>query len=140
MLKWYLKAMKNYANFSGRACRREFWHFFLVNILIFIALISVIGITILLTTTPNIWDEPEISAVGHRVLGVAGFAYLFYALILCLPAISISVRRLHDADKSGLWYFVSFIPGVGFFIFLLMMTLAGTCGNNRFGSDPRLHN
>ncbi|MHC5225397.1 DUF805 domain-containing protein [Ignatzschineria sp. LJL83] len=140
MLKWYLKAIKNYANFSGRACRREFWYFFLVNLLIFIAVMSVILITGPLTTSPNVWGEPEMSAMGNFVMGIVSFGYLIYLAILYIPTISISVRRLHDADKSGLWYFVTFIPGIGFFIFLLMMSLAGTYGRNRFGSDPRLNN
>ena len=59
--------------------------------------------------------------------------YLAYIIFLIVPSAAISVRRLHDQNKSGAWYFIIFIPYVGAIILLVLMCLQGTVGTNRYG-------
>lgn len=83
--------MKNYFNFTGRARRKEYWMFFLANIIIGFFL----GIIIAITKTPNI--------VG------------LYQLAVLIPSISVGVRRMHDINMSG-WFLL--IPIVNFFLLM----------------------
>ncbi|PWK59889.1 DUF805 domain-containing protein [Roseicyclus mahoneyensis] len=102
-----------YATFSGRAQRSEYWWFVLFNF---------IGSIIL-----NIIDT--------AIIGVPALS-IIWALGLLLPALSVSVRRMHDLDKSGWWILVAFIPLLGFILIIYWFVQRGTEGPNRFGSDP----
>ncbi|WP_286828716.1 MULTISPECIES: DUF805 domain-containing protein [Kordiimonas] len=108
-------AFKKYATFSGRASRSEYWWFFLFYILAFMAA-SFIDV-----------------AMGNVESGIMGWIVL---LILFLPTIAISVRRLHDINMSGWWYLVFLVPIVGIFFMVFWFTKKGDEGDNRFGSDP----
>ncbi len=119
-MNWYLAVLKNYAGFSGRARRKEYWMFTLFQIIfavIAIIIDNVLGITI--------------KDIGY------GPIYLLYALATLIPGIAVSVRRLHDTGKSGLYLLVSFIPCVGGIILLVFMVTAGDVGNNEYGADPK---
>lgn len=102
----------NYATFSGRASRSEFWFFrlyvFLVMLLGFILIPAGIGIVILC------------------VAALANF----------LPDLSVTVRRLHDTDHSGWWFWISLVPFVGIIVLLVFFCTRGSWGENRFGPDP----
>ena len=111
-MNWYLAALKKYVDFSGRARRKEYWFFFLFN---FIAIIVLTAI--------------------DAMLGL-GFLGLIYALAIILPGIAVTIRRLHDTDRSGWWILVGLIPAVGGIILLIFMVLPGTSGDNQFGPDP----
>lgn len=78
-MKWYLKVLQNYANFNGRARRKEYWMFFLFNVLIS-AVLGVID-----------------GSAGNQVLSNV------YTIALLLPSLAVAVRRMHDVGKSG-WY------------------------------------
>lgn len=91
-MSWYLKAIKNYCNFSGRASRTEFWMFTLVNLLIMGALLAL-----------------DTIVFGMGVCILTGI----YDLFILLPALAISIRRLHDIDKSGWWLLIALVPLVG---------------------------
>lgn len=99
MMSYYLNCIKNYATFSGRARRKEFWMFFLFN-LIFTFVISFIG-------------------------NLINFTYLstIYSIFIFLPSLAVAVRRLHDIGKSGWWIlWLRIIEVVGFtvgFLFVL---------------------
>ena len=103
-----------YVKFSGRASRSEYWWF-----LLFYLGINVIGIYLI----PMLIINPLIS-------GIASLA----PIALFLPAISVAIRRLHDLDRSGHWYWLIFIPLIGSLIMLIWFCLKGTEGENRFGS------
>lgn len=105
--------IKNYANFSGRASRSEYWVFGL-----FILLVS-ISITSLSLAIPN-----------------AATAFGLLQLALIPPAFSICVRRLHDLDKSGWQYFIVMIPLLGTLMMFVWFCTKGTDGNNKYGEDP----
>lgn len=113
MINWYLKVVKeNYANFSGRARRSEFWYFVLVNICISVVL-----------------------SIIDYVTGL-GFLSMIYGLAVLVPGIAVAVRRLHDIDKDSIMIILAFIPLVNLY-FLYLCTVEGTRGPNRFGPDPK---
>jgi uncharacterized membrane protein YhaH (DUF805 family) len=125
-VNWYLDVLKNnYANFEGRARRKEYWMFTLFNAIVFFALIILISISMDNYTG-------EIGSIGS----IASVILVIYSLGIIVPSIAVTVRRLHDTDKSGWWYLISFIPfgGVVLFVFTL---LDSTQGNNRFGPNPK---
>lgn len=119
-MNWYIKVLKKYAVFSGRARRKEYWFFVLFNILISIVF-SVIDV-----------------AVGSFSEGAAmGFLGGIYTLAVLIPSIAVGVRRLHDTDRSGWWFLIVLVPFVGGIIFLVFMVLDGKPGQNRFGPNPK---
>ncbi|TCJ98444.1 uncharacterized membrane protein YhaH (DUF805 family) [Volucribacter psittacicida] len=119
-MNWYISVLKQYATFSGRARRREYWFFCLFNVIISFILNIVDG----MTGTYN----PE--------LGV-GFLGGLYVLVVFLPSIAVTVRRLHDTDRSGWWILITLIPIVGAIVLFVFMLFDGTRGANRFGEDPK---
>jgi uncharacterized membrane protein YhaH (DUF805 family) len=113
-LNWYLKALKQYAVFSGRARRKEYWLFFLFNIIIDL----VLGVI-------------ERSAGGPGVLGG------IYSLVVLIPSIAVSVRRLHDTDRSGWWLLIGLIPLIGTIVLLVFMVQDSQPGENQYGPNPK---
>ena len=119
-MNWYLAVIKNYVGFSGRARRKEYWMFTLFNIIfavIAIVLDNVLGLAI--------------KEVGY------GPIYLIYILATLLPGLAVSVRRLHDTNKSGLYLLLAFIPCVGGIILLVFMATEGDAGDNQYGPNPK---
>jgi uncharacterized membrane protein YhaH (DUF805 family) len=102
----------NYVNFSGRACRSEFWFWRLFYLLVAIGLGIIEGVV--------------------RIRGPVGLLELG----MFMPSLAMSIRRLHDLDRSGWWYFLVLIPIVGWIILLIWCCTKGTEGPNRFGPDP----
>ena len=114
-MKWYFKCLKQYADFSGRARRKEFWWFSLINFIIM--LICIIGFTVPFAKMgfeaaaagmdADSLDEMEIfmSSLKNPFL----YIYMIYYLAVLIPSLSVMVRRLHDIGKSGYWAF--FIVG-----------------------------
>jgi len=120
-MKYYLLAFKNYFSFRGRSNRSEYWYFVLFHI------VFVLGALML--------DFAIIFNNGNPV----AFVYLFYFLATFIPALAVTVRRLHDTDKSGWWMFVSLIPIVGSVWMIVLMASEGTRGDNKYGPDPNGH-
>lgn len=123
MIDWYTKVLiHNYANFSGRARRSEYWYYILMNVIIFIALIILFGIF------SSISDDFEDIFIG----------LLFICfLVIIIPSLAVIVRRLHDIGKSGTYYFVRFIPIIGPIWLLILLCTEGDKGHNRYGNDPK---
>ena len=125
-MNWYLEVIKNnYANFNGRARRKEYWMFTLINTIIISALYFIVFSSIDYSTG-------EMSGLGS----VVSVLVIVYALAIFVPSIAVCVRRLHDTDKSGWFFLLNFIPFGGLVVFVFMC-LDGTLGNNRFGSNPK---
>ena len=119
-MNWYLKALKNYVGFSGRARRKEYWMYTLFTI-IFMVIAYMIDHWLGLASERN----------GY------GPVYGLYALATFLPSLAVTVRRLHDTDRSGWWALIGLIPLLGAIVLLVFMVLEGTRGSNRFGPDPK---
>ena len=119
------EAFNNYADFSGRASRSEFWLFQLLNMFV------VLGATALIVIREG----------GTFVVGVGILA--LWVLIAFVPALAVTVRRFHDHNISGWWavvlYAVGLIPYVGLLANLGMLWVVargGTWGPNNYGPDP----
>jgi uncharacterized membrane protein YhaH (DUF805 family) len=102
----------NYATFSGRASRSEYWYFTLYHTLLVLICVALIP-----------------SELGNALLVLS-------ALGNFLPALSVLVRRLHDTDRSGWWYWIALVPLIGGILLLVWFCTRGTAGHNRFGRDP----
>ncbi len=127
-MEWMLMPLKRYADFKGRSCRKEYWMFYLFTIL------SVIAAMLLFSLVGGF------SGGGNGPSGfagvVGGLLLLVWLGLFFIPSLAVTVRRLHDQDKSGWFILLSFIPYVGGIILLVFMCLKGTAGPNRFGDDP----
>ncbi|MBO9582816.1 MAG: DUF805 domain-containing protein [Flavobacterium sp.] len=125
MIEWYKTAMfDNYANFSGRARRSEYWYFRLATTLLFFAFVFV---GLLLTAV--LGTETGISiAVG---------LFFLYAIASIIPSLAVSVRRMHDIGKSGWTILVSLIPLAGPIWILVLLITEGEHGENYYGPDPK---
>lgn len=100
-------------DFQGRASRSEFWFSLLMLILVGIAIFALIA------------------AMGEAAVALIGIFYL----VIIIPQLSLSVRRLHDSDKSGWWLLLSIVP-LGSLVLIVFYCLEGTQGDNKFGPDP----
>lgn len=126
MIELYKKVVfENYANFKGRARRGEYWYFALANGIIFTLLI-VIGTII----GSVLGDVITGAIIGYSLFGL-------YALATFIPSLGVLVRRLHDVNKSGWFYFVAFIPLVGPIWILILFCTEGDRGTNQYGPDPK---
>ena len=117
-MDWYLDALKQYAVFTGRARRRAYWMFVLLNFALFVILMGV-----------------DVYALGFT-LGT-GVLSTLYSLAITVPALAVVVRRLHDTNRSGWWLLVGLVPLVGGIVLLVFLVSAGTAGENSYGPDPR---
>lgn len=119
-MNWYLKVLKQYADFSGRARRKEYWMFALFNLIFVI-----------------------VAAILDNILGLTfgqlpyGVFYFLYALALIVPGLAVAVRRLHDIGKSGWMILIGLIPLVGAIWLIVLMVLDSKPGENQYGPNPK---
>jgi uncharacterized membrane protein YhaH (DUF805 family) len=107
--------LSKYLTIQGRARRSEYWWFYLFVIVV--------------ATLPT---QLGMAMESVPVLVVGGLM----SLALIIPSITAGIRRLHDKDKSGWWFFIGLVPLVGIILLLYWFVTAGTAGPNRFGEDP----
>lgn len=119
-MDWYLKALKQYATFEGRARRKEYWFFALFNFLILVGLS-------LLDMMFGVYSEE----VGLGLLST------LYWLVIIVPSIAVGVRRLHDIGKSGWWLLIGVIPLIGAIVLLVFAVLDSQPGANEYGPNPK---
>jgi uncharacterized membrane protein YhaH (DUF805 family) len=127
-MHWYLKVLRQYADFTGRARRREFWMFTLFNALI------MIGLMILTGALAYAFDTGSSGSAGSSVF--AGVTWLYW-LATVIPTMAVSVRRLHDTERSGWFLLLSLIPLIGPIVLLVFYAVEGTPGQNSYGPDPK---
>ncbi len=119
-MNWYLAVLKNYAGFSGRARRKEYWMFVLFNIIFLI--VAMILDTVLGTA---------IEGAGY------GLFYFLYTLAVLIPGLAVSVRRLHDVGKSGWMILIVLIPIIGWIWLLVLMFTNSNPRENQYGPNPK---
>ena len=112
-MNWYIEVLKKYAVFSGRTRRMEYWMFLLINCLITVVLGTFEGLS-----------------------GIIGLS-LIYSLAVLIPGIAVSIRRLHDTNRSGWWFLIGLIPIVGAIVLLIFMVQDGQPKENQYGPDPK---
>lgn len=101
-MKWWLKCMRKYVDFRGRARRREFWMFTLFNTLVGGGLLAVGGAAVGLLVGGRSADEVNGTTVALTVCGSLLLVYV-WMLATFLPGLAVRVRRLHDIGLSGKW-------------------------------------
>ncbi|MDR5736673.1 MULTISPECIES: DUF805 domain-containing protein [unclassified Caballeronia] len=108
--------LQKYATFEGRACRSEYWYAYLFSMVFGTALMVLSGVA-------------KDSLIALAIIVIV-------AIAMILPGIAVTVRRLHDTDRSGWSALISFVPVIGGIMILIWTCSRGTIGVNRFGSDP----
>ena len=119
-MNWYLDVLKKYAQFGGRARRKEYWFFVLFNMLISIALTIIDGLTGTLNAESGV-----------------GLLSGIYALAVLIPSIAVGFRRLHDTGRSAWWLLILFIPLIGIIV-LLIFLVQDSKEENEYGVSPKL--
>ncbi|MEE4361380.1 MAG: DUF805 domain-containing protein [Pseudomonadales bacterium] len=119
-MDWFTTVMtQRYARFTGRAQRAEYWYFYLFVTLIYL-------VTTLIDVLLGLFSlELGIGPVGALA-----------SIALAVPSISVTVRRLHDTDRSGWWMLILLLPLIGAIVLVVFTVQAGTAGTNRYGPDP----
>jgi len=107
-MDYFIGALKKYADFNGRARRKEYWMYILVYMIINVVL---------------------------AVLGLDLISALF-GLGLLVPSISIAARRLHDTGRSGWWQLIALIPVIGFIVLIYFLAQDGH-DTNDYGVNPK---
>nr|WP_086937459.1 DUF805 domain-containing protein [Thaumasiovibrio occultus] len=112
-MEWYLGVLKQYAVFSGRARRTEYWMFTLFSLIV----------SIVLTVIDGILNMGILSAV--------------YGLGVLIPTTAVCARRLHDTGRSGWWQLIAFIPLIGIIVLIYFLVQDSVGGDNEYGSNPK---
>ncbi|GGK10991.1 DUF805 domain-containing protein [Deinococcus malanensis] len=121
----YMNVLKHhYADFKGRARRREYWMFVLVNFII----------TVVLTTVDSLAGLRL--GEGPQTVGILSAVY---ALAVLIPGLALSVRRLHDTGRSGWWVLLALVPIVGAIVLLVFYVFESQPGSNKWGPNPKEH-
>ncbi len=126
-MNWYVEVLKKYAQFDGRARRKEYWFFALINILISMVLGFMGGIVLGLSGHSQ---DPTYAFLGLGLI-------CLYSLAVLVPGLAVTVRRLHDTNRSGWWIFISLVPLVGGIILLIFMLQDSQLGANQYGPNPK---
>ncbi|QHW32962.1 DUF805 domain-containing protein [Paenibacillus rhizovicinus] len=113
-MEWYLKVLREYVNFSGRARRTEYWMYILISFVVSIIL-----------------------AIIDAILGADRLLSWLYSLAVLLPSLGVVVRRLHDIGRSGWWYLIILIPVIGAIVILVFTLLDSEPGMNKYGPNPK---
>ena len=122
-MNWYMAVIRKYAEFNGRARRQEYWMFFLMNFLI-VVLIGILG--------------GIVSALLGKLGGLISSVFSsLYAIFIFIPGIAVTVRRLHDTNKSGWWILLNLIPPLGQLILLIFMVIDSDPNDNTYGPNPK---
>ncbi|RUO30060.1 DUF805 domain-containing protein [Aliidiomarina sedimenti] len=119
-MNWYLKVLKQYAVFQGRARRKEYWMFILFNLIVSFVLGFIDGVI-------GTFD----AEIGLGLLSGV------YALAIFIPSLAVLVRRLHDTGRSGWWIFISLIPLIGLIVLLVFLVQDSNPEDNIYGSNPK---
>ena len=112
-MSWYLEAWKQYAVFSGRATRSEYWYFVLINVVAIVVL-----------------------AIIDNALGIYPVFSGIYLLAVFVPSLALTIRRLHDTNRSGWWVLIGLIPLIGPIILIVFYAQDSFQGTTSFGQTP----
>ncbi len=112
-MNYYTDVLKKYLVFSGRASRKEYWMFVLINFIISI-------LAALIETQLHL----------NFISGI-------YSLLVLIPSIAVAARRLHDTNRSAWWLLIGLIPIIGIIVLIVYFALDSQPGDNEYGSNPK---
>lgn len=118
--------LKNFANFSGRARRKQYWNFVLMSMIILVPLYL-----IFMSSLMSI--EDGLSTFDSSILSLMWLIYL----VLFVPSLAIAVRRLHDTNRSGWWVLIAFVPVIGSIVLLVFLVSDSYPQTNKWGENPK---
>ena len=166
-MNYMFMPLKRYADFSGRSRRLEFWLWQLFNLIVVGVLCTIIMVAVFGSIADLAhraasgefanYVPPEGSAAGYvelngekyavppelvaqaimGSLGIPAALLGLWWLAIFIPNLAVIVRRLHDQDKSGWWFFIGFVPIIGGIWLLILYLTDGTPGPNQYGPDPK---
>lgn len=133
LISAYKSMFKKYAQFSGRSRRSEYWLAYLMNTIIAIGLYLIMVVAMFVSV---------ISSGGHTIftmviMALSGVLMTVYAIVILVPSLAMTVRRLHDIGKSGWFLLLELIPYVGGLILLVFSVLDSQPGENQYGPNPK---
>ncbi|WP_347332230.1 DUF805 domain-containing protein [Marinimicrobium locisalis] len=111
-MEYFTDALKQYATFTGRATRQQYWMYVLFYLIFYV-----------------------VAVVIDAVLGTM-FVTTIYALALLVPSIAIAARRLHDTGRTGWWQLISLIPLIGAIVLLVFLVQDSDAAND-YGPNPK---
>jgi uncharacterized membrane protein YhaH (DUF805 family) len=114
-MEWYIKVLKNYVGFQGRARRKEYWMFILFSFIVSVIL-----------------------AILESIIGAKDVLTGLYSLAVLLPSLAVGVRRLHDTGRSGWWLLLCLIPIIGSIIVLVFTCQDSEPTANQYGPNPKM--
>lgn len=133
-MRWYIDALRKFAVFSGRSSRKAFWLFLLFSFIVSFILGIGDGLLAALFGIQPVIIPPAITKfLGSRTILAIGWLQLIYAVVICLPTLSVHVRRLHDIGRSGWWYWILLVPFVGIIVLFIFMLLPSNSEVNEYG-------
>lgn len=121
MIQAYKTMLANYANFKGRANRGEYWWVVLCQVIIYVIFYAIMIAG---------------AAAGNALLIIGNGLMMIYGLATFVPILALTVRRLHDTDKSGWFVLLGCIPCLNI-VLLVFMFLEGTPGSNKYGEPSK---
>ena len=117
-MKWFIKCIQHYADFSGRARRKEYWMFYLFYAIFYLC-------------------ASIIDMILDSDIGGIGIVSWIFMLATFVPFLAVCVRRLHDIGKSGWWMLINLVPLIGGIWFFILTLLDSEPGDNQWGSNPK---
>lgn len=113
----------HYVKFDGRASRSAYWWWAL-----FVFIVGIVA-----NVLDGVFGLQQFREFNGQMYAAGGVISGIATLALLLPNLSVTIRRLHDTDRSGWWWFIVIFPVIGWIIYLYFMIARGTPGPNRFG-------
>jgi uncharacterized membrane protein YhaH (DUF805 family) len=164
-MNYMFMPLKRFADFSGRSRRLEFWLWTLFTMIVTSVLVAIIVVAVVgsMADLANRAASGEFAnyvsdggtnfvelngqkyAIPPEVMaqaiigsfGIPAILLALWSLAILIPNLAVIVRRLHDQDKSGWWFFIGFVPFIGGIWLLILYLIDGTPGPNRYGPDPK---
>lgn len=120
---WYLRCWKLAFFLNGRARRKEYWTFALINFIIYLLFY--------ILSSSMMYKSSDVAFLATSI------SYFLYTVATILPGIAVAVRRLHDTGRSGWWYLLIFIPLIGSIWLIVLLCLDSEPGENQWGENPK---
>lgn len=125
----FVKCFKNYANFKGRARRREFWGFMLFYYIIFF----ILYLPLLSASEADTGYDAENDNIMNLIFSIL---FILFYLVSLLPLLAVSVRRVHDVGRSGWFVLIGCLPVLNLWLLVEFCT-DGEPFDNKYGNSPK---